>query len=66
MNTDALTESALLRAEWRVLGIQTKLHRGAGENCSRRFDDVFNLVADPDFLRTRAPRSRRRHSEKST
>ena len=50
MNTDAPTESALLRAERRVLEIQTKLHRWAGEDRSRRFDDVFNLVADPDFL----------------
>lgn len=37
-------------AEWRVLGIQTKLHRWAGEDSSRRFDDLFNLVADPAFL----------------
>ncbi len=50
MNTDAPNEWALLRAERRVLGIQTKLHRWAGEDRSRRFDDVFNLVADPDFL----------------
>jgi RNA-directed DNA polymerase len=50
VNTDAPTESDLLRAERRVLEIQTKLHRWAGEDSSRRFDDVFNLVADPDFL----------------
>jgi len=50
VNTDAPTESDLLRAERRVLEIQTKLHRWAGEDRSRRFDDVFNLVADPDFL----------------
>ncbi|MEV0620815.1 reverse transcriptase domain-containing protein, partial [Nonomuraea sp. NPDC050404] len=37
-------------AEWRVLSIQTKLHRWAGEDRSRRFDDLFNLVADPAFL----------------
>ncbi|MBE1586757.1 hypothetical protein ACFPOI_51325 [Nonomuraea angiospora] len=37
-------------AEWRVLSIQTKLHRWAGEDRARRFDDLFNLVADPAFL----------------
>lgn len=37
-------------AEWRVLSIQTKLHRWAGEDPYRRFDDLFNLVADPAFL----------------
>ncbi|WP_433465945.1 group II intron reverse transcriptase/maturase [Spirillospora sp. CA-128828] len=37
-------------AEWRVLSIQNKLHRWAGEDSSRRFDDLFNLVADPAFL----------------
>src|SRR5215207_10776533 len=47
VNTDAPTESDLMWAERRVLEIQTKLHRWAGENRSRRFDDVFNLVADP-------------------
>ncbi|MEU4478222.1 hypothetical protein AB0F68_09210 [Micromonospora sp. NPDC023966] len=34
----------------RVLEIQTKLHRWAGEGGSRRFDDLFNLVTDPAFL----------------
>lgn len=37
-------------AEWRVLSIQSKLHRWAGEERARRFDDLFNLVADPAFL----------------
>lgn len=50
MNIDAPTESELYWAERRVLGMQTKLHRWAGENRARRFDDLFNLVADPDFL----------------
>jgi RNA-directed DNA polymerase len=50
VNTDAPTDSDLVRAERRVLEIQTKLHRWAGEDRARRFDDVFNLVADPDFL----------------
>lgn len=34
----------------RVLEMQTKLHRWAGEDEDRRFDDVFNLVYDPSFL----------------
>jgi len=37
-------------AKRRVLEIQTKLHRWAGEDTDRRFDDVFNLVCDPAFL----------------
>jgi RNA-directed DNA polymerase len=49
VNTDEL-ESALFRAERRVLEIQTKLHRWAREEPHRRFDDLFNLVADPAFL----------------
>lgn len=38
------------QAEARVREIQTKLHRWAGEDQSRRFDDLFNLVCDPAFL----------------
>lgn len=49
MNTDEL-ESALFRAENRVLGIQTKLHRWARDDARRVFDDLFNLVTDPAFL----------------
>jgi RNA-directed DNA polymerase len=49
VNTDEL-ESALMRAEIRVLKIQTKLHRWAGDDPHRRFDDMFNLVTDPGFL----------------
>ena len=49
MNTDEL-ECALIGAERRVLEIQTKLHRWAREAPHRRFDDLFNLVADPAFL----------------
>ena len=37
-------------AEARVLGIQTKLHRWATDDPDRRFDDLYNLVADPAFL----------------
>ena len=49
MNTD-VSEYALLLAERRVLEIQTKLHRWATDDAHRRFDDLFNLVADPGFL----------------
>ncbi len=51
MNTDAL-EDAAFSAERRVLEIQAKLHRWAREDSHRRFDDLFNLVADPAFLLT--------------
>jgi RNA-directed DNA polymerase len=53
VNTDATPRPAwptLGEAERRVLGIQTKLHRWAREEPHRRFDDLFNLVADPAFL----------------
>lgn len=33
-----------------VLRMQTKLHRWAVTDHGRRFDDLFNLVADPYFL----------------
>src|SRR5680860_667656 len=49
VNTDDL-DYALFEAERRVLEIQTKLHRWAGDDSGRRFDDLFNLVADPAFL----------------
>ena len=34
----------------RVLGIQTKLHRWAINDPTRRFDDLYNLVCDPAVL----------------
>lgn len=37
-------------AEWRVLGMQKKLHRWAVAEPGRRFDDLANLVYDPAFL----------------
>jgi RNA-directed DNA polymerase len=37
-------------AEARVLRIQTKLHQWATDDRGRRFDDLFNLVADPAVL----------------
>jgi RNA-directed DNA polymerase len=49
VNTD-VSEYALLLAERRVLEIQTKLHRWARDDAHRRFDDLFNLAADPGFL----------------
>ena len=51
MNTgDPELEYALYLAERRVLEIQAKLHRWARDDPHRRFDDLFNLVADPAFL----------------
>jgi RNA-directed DNA polymerase len=49
VNTDEL-EAATEVARRRVLEIQAKLHRWAGDDPHRRFDNVFNLVADPAFL----------------
>lgn len=49
MNTDAPWPD-LYEAESRVLRIQTKLHQWAIASFGRRFDDLFNLVADPAFL----------------
>jgi RNA-directed DNA polymerase len=49
VNTDE-SELALFRAERRVREIQIKLHRWARDDPHRRFDDLFNLVADPSFL----------------
>lgn len=37
-------------AYFAVRRMQTKLHRWAGEDLSRRFGDLFNLVYDPAFL----------------
>jgi RNA-directed DNA polymerase len=37
-------------ASVRVRSMQAKLHRWAGEDSSRRFGDLFNLVYDPAFL----------------
>jgi RNA-directed DNA polymerase len=49
VNTDD-PEHVLDEAELRVLEIQTKLHRWARDDPDRRFDDLFNLIADPAFL----------------
>lgn len=37
-------------ARVRVLEMQTKLHRWARADGTRRFDDLFNLIYDPAFL----------------
>ena len=51
MNTgDPELEYTFYLAERRVLEIQAKLHRWAVDDPHRRFDDLFNLVADPAFL----------------
>ena len=50
MNTDEPERRPCIRAERRVLEIQTKLHRWASDDPHRRFDDLYNLVCDPAFL----------------
>jgi len=40
----------LSEAESRVLAMQRKLHQWAVSDPGRRFDDLYNLVADPAFL----------------
>ena len=49
MNIGAALELPLV-AHRRVLRMQTKLHCWATADHGRRFDDLFNLVADPCFL----------------
>jgi hypothetical protein len=49
VNIDEL-EHVVYEAEQQVLKIQTKLHRWARDDPRRRFDDLFNLVADSGFL----------------
>ena len=60
---------ALLERPWaaheRVLGIQAKLHRWAAADSGRRFDDLFNLVADPAFLVTSWARVRENKGAKT-
>jgi RNA-directed DNA polymerase len=56
MSEDAPVNSGAVRwpdpvlAGVTVRSMQTKLHRWAGEDSSRRFGDLFNLVYDPAFL----------------
>ncbi len=42
--------STARRSEPRVLVMQKKLHRWAGADPGRRFDELANLVYDPAFL----------------
>src|ERR1035437_10062869 len=44
---DAPAQQARMR---KVREMQGKLHRWGGEDSSRRFGDLFNLVYDPEFL----------------
>jgi len=48
-----------------VLRMQSKLHRWAATDSGRRFDDVFNLVADPCFLVTAWMRVRENRGAKT-
>jgi RNA-directed DNA polymerase len=52
VKTDApmLVWPLFVTAERRVLEIQAKLHRWAAGDPQHRFDDLYNLVADPAFL----------------
>ncbi|MCA1606040.1 MAG: group II intron reverse transcriptase/maturase [Actinobacteria bacterium] len=50
VNIGAVEWPGVDSAYFAVRRMQTKLHRWAGENLSRRFDDLFNLVYDPAFL----------------
>src|SRR6478736_10403164 len=49
-NGGAPPESVPVRNYRRVSEMQAKLHRWARDDPYRRFDDLFNLVADPAFL----------------
>ncbi len=64
VNIDALLLDPV-RAEHQVLRMQTKLHSWAAADCGRRFDDLFNLVADPAFLVTAWERVRRNTGARS-
>jgi RNA-directed DNA polymerase len=64
VNTAEL-EAATEVARCRVLEIQAKLHRWARDDPHRRFDDVFNLVADPAFLLVAWDRVRRNRGAKT-
>ena len=51
VNTGAVAWPDLIsRPSVTVRRMQAKLHRWAGEDPSRRFGDLFNLVYDPAFL----------------
>ena len=50
VNTGAVGWPEPDSAFFTVRKMQIKLHRWAGEDCSRRFGDLYNLVYDPAFL----------------
>ncbi len=50
VNTGVVVWPDPVSAAAAVRRMQTKLHRWAGEDPSRRFGDLFNLVYDPAFL----------------
>src|ERR1017187_6158802 len=50
VNTGAAEWPRSVTAFFAVQRMQTKLHRWAGEDLSRCFGDLFNLVCDPAFL----------------
>ncbi|MEU9891136.1 group II intron reverse transcriptase/maturase [Sphaerisporangium sp. NPDC051011] len=50
VNTGAVDWPDQDSAFFAVRRMQTKLHRWAGEELSRRFGDLYNLVYDPAFL----------------
>src|SRR5712671_6779851 len=50
VNTGAVAWPDDFTASVMVRSMPTKLHRWAGEDPSRRFGDLFNLVYDPAFL----------------
>ena len=50
VNTGAVEWPLPDSAYFTVRKMQAKLHRWAGEDPSRRFGDLFNLVCDPAFL----------------
>lgn len=50
VNTGAVQWPSPDSAFWTVREMQIKLHRWAGEDPSRRFGDLFNLVYHPAFL----------------
>ena len=50
VNTGAVRWPHPDSAYFTVRSMQIKLHRWAGDDSSRRFGDLFNLVYDPAFL----------------
>ena len=50
VNTGTVEWPSVDSAYFAVRRMQTKLHRWAGDDVSRRFGDLFNLVYDPAFL----------------